>query len=186
MPAKASTPYVDENAGATTIFSNLATAYPKGLYWCCQGATVSGPDSPFFVEWWHAAAFTPAVNATATKVVVSIGYLGGGGSVILSLNADNNGIPGAVLEQWTLSDLSEAGTCCTLQTRSSSGIALTAGQQYWVVATTGPNSDVWASWNMADNDQVDSFLNAGYTNQNSNGWVSSTSNLNVVFGVFGQ
>lgn len=180
------TPYVDENAGATIIFSNLALAYPKGLYWCCQGATVSGPNSPFFVEWWHAAPFTPAANATAKKIVVSLGYLGGDGSVILSLNADNNGLPGAVLEHWTLSNLGEAGTCCTVQSANSAGVPLTAGQQYWIVASTTSASNVWAEWNQADNDQVDSFLNAGYTNQNSNGWVSSTGNLNVVFGVFGQ
>jgi hypothetical protein len=188
-PSGANTPYVDETDGLKTIFSNLAVAYPKGLYWCCEGATISGPaDPPLFIEWWHAAAFTPTSAATVTKVVVSIGYLSGTDtSVILSLNADNGGIPGTALEQWTVSKLGEAGTCCTVQSKNGSGISLTAGQQYWIVVSTGPNSDVNASWNLADNDQVDSFLNAGYTNQNgSNAWVSSTVNQNVVFGVYGQ
>jgi len=183
----ARTAYVDDNAGLTVIFSNLATDYPNGLYWCCQGSTVSGPNSPFFVEWWHAAAFTPSSNATAAKVTVSIGYLGGRGSIILSLNADNGGIPGAVLEQWNLYDLGQAGTCCSVQSKKVSGIALTAGQQYWIVASTDADSDVWTAWNQADNDQVDSFLNAGYTNQFGNpAWQSYTTNLNVAFAVYGQ
>lgn len=186
-PSGANTPYVDESAGLKTIFSNLANAYPKGLYWCCEGATISGPEAPFNIEWWHAAAFTPASAATVERVVVSIGYLSGNDkSVILSLDADNDGIPGTVLEQWAVTDLGEAGTCCTVQSKNSSGVALTAGQQYWIVVTTGPNSDVNASWNVADNDQIDLFLNAGLTNQNSNGWVSSPTSPNVVFAVFGQ
>jgi hypothetical protein len=188
-PSGINTSYIDDNAGLKTIFSNLATAYPKGLYWCCEGATISGPDTPpLFIEWWHAAAFTPTSSATVKKVVISIGYLSGNDtSVILSINADDAGIPGTALEQWNVNNLGEAGTCCTVQSKNSSGVKLTAGQQYWVVVSTGPNSDVNASWNLADNDQVDSFFNAGYTNQNGGGpWVSSSTNQNVVFGVFGQ
>jgi hypothetical protein len=185
--AGAHTPYVDDNVGSTVIFSNLATEYPNGLYWCCQGATVSGPYSPGFVEWWHAAAFTPSADATATKVTVSIGYLAGAGSIILSLNADNGGIPGTVLEQWTLGDLGQSGTCCSVQSKKVSGIALTAGQQYWIVATTKPHSSVWAAWNVADSDQVDNFLNAGLTNQQGNPvWESYMTNINVAFAVYGQ
>jgi hypothetical protein len=187
-PASARTAYADDNAGSTVIFSNLATAYPAGLYWCCQGSTVSGPNSLILVEWWHGAAFTPSVDATATKIAVSIGYLAGTRkNIILSLNADDAGVPGAVLEQWTVYDLGEAGTCCTVQTKRSSGISLTAGQQYWIVASTEPNSDVWAAWNQADSDQIDNSVNAGYTNQfGPAAWQSFTTNLNVAFAVYGQ
>jgi hypothetical protein len=187
-PSGANTSYVDENAGMKAIFSNLATEYPKGLYWCCEGATISGPKSPpLFIEWWHAAAFTPTADATVKKIVVSIGYLSGNvTSVILSLNADNAGIPGDELVQWTVNDLGDAGTCCTVQTKSSSGVPVTAGQQYWIVVSTGPDSDVNASWNVADNNQIDNFLNAGLTSQNSDGWVSSPTSPNVVFAVLGQ
>lgn len=187
-PSGKNTPYADQSAGLKTIFNNFATAYPKGIYWCCEGATISGPKTlPLFIEWWHAAAFTPTVDATVTKIVVPIGYLSGNvTSVILSLNADNGGIPGTELVQWTVDDLSVAGTCCTVQLKNSSGVALTAGQQYWVVVSTGPDSDVNASWNVADNDQIDSFLNAGLTSQNSDGWVSSPTSPNVAFAVFGK
>ena len=184
----ANTPYVDVSNGLKAIYSNLATDYPKGLYWCCEGATISGPKNPpLFIEWWHAAAFTPTADATVKEIVVSIGYLSGNvTSVILSLNADNNGIPGDALVQWTLSDLGSAGTCCTVQTKSSSGVPVTAGTQYWVTVTTGPDSDINASWNVADNDQIDNFLNAGLTNQNDNGWLASPTSPNVVFAVLGQ
>jgi hypothetical protein len=38
-PSGVHTPYVDDNAGSTVIFSNLATASPNGLYWCYQGVS---------------------------------------------------------------------------------------------------------------------------------------------------
>lgn len=80
-PSEANTPYLNENAGLKTIFSNLAVAYPN--------------TPPFNIEWWHAAAFTPTGAATVERVVVSIGYLSGNDTtVILSLNADDGGIPG--------------------------------------------------------------------------------------------
>jgi hypothetical protein len=186
-PSGVNTPYVDETAGLKAIFSNFAIAYPKGVYWCCEGATISGPNGPFNIEWWHAAAFTPKSAATVEKVAVAVGYLSGNDkSVLLSLNLDNGGIPGAALEQWTITNLSEAGTCCAVQVKSSSGLALTAGQQYWIVVSTPSNSDVNASWNVAETDQIDLFLNAGLTNQNNNGWVSSMTSPNVIFGVFGH
>lgn len=184
----ANTPYVGENAGLNTIFSNFATEYPLGIYWCCEGATISGPKSfPLDIEWWHAAAFTPTANATVKKIEVSVGYLSGNdASVILSLNADNAGIPGAELAQWNVSDLGEAGTCCSVQVGTSTGVTLSAGQQYWVVVSTAPDSDVNASWNVSENDQIDFFLNSGLTNQNSSGWVSAPTNPNVAFSVFGR
>ena len=30
--------------GANVVFSNIAVKYPLGLYFCCSGATVAGPD----------------------------------------------------------------------------------------------------------------------------------------------
>lgn len=182
------TPYVDENAGLSVIYSSLATDYPDGLYWCCQGSTVSGPNSPILVEWWEAAAFTPGANTTAAKVQVAIGFIGGNDKeLILSLNADQGGVPGAVLEQWVLSGLEGAGTCCSVESKAVSGVALTGGQQYWIVASTGPNSDVWASWNQADSDQIDSFLNAGYTNQfGTPSWQSFETTPNLAFAVYGK
>ncbi len=187
-PAGVHTPYVDDNAGLKVIYSSLATDNPDGLYWCCQGSTVSGPESPLFVEWWQAAAFTPSIVANATEVVVSISYLGGNDkTIILSLNADNAGIPGTVIEQWVLGNLGAAGTCCSVQSRAIFGINLTPGQQYWIVATTGPNSDVWAVWNQADSDQVHSFLNAGYTNQfGAPSWNSFETTPNLAFAVYGK
>jgi hypothetical protein len=187
-PGSEHTPYVDENAGLTVIYSNLAVDYPNGLYWCCQTATISGPKSLILVEWWHAAAFTPTADATATKIVLPMQYLAGKDtSVILSLNEDNGGIPGTVLEQWNLGKLSEPGICCTILSKAVSGIPLTAGQQYWLVASTSDDSDVWAGWPVADSDQIDSVLNAGYTNQfGTPAWQAYETNINVAFAVYGK
>src|SRR5690348_10791690 len=61
MLPQAILPFARENtadAGLVTIFSNLASKYPKGPYWCCSGYNVMGPGSDNG-EQWIAAAFTP-------------------------------------------------------------------------------------------------------------------------------
>jgi len=64
-------PYIDKSS-EPLIYGNLATKYPKGLYWCCVEYTLSGPLAG---EIWDAAAFIPTANATVTKVTVAVGYL---------------------------------------------------------------------------------------------------------------
>jgi hypothetical protein len=86
---------VDENRTRTliTIFSNLATAYPKGLYFSGAGYTVAGPANK--PEYEEAVAFTPAANHTLTEIEVPISILAGtSNTLVLTLNADNAGVPG--------------------------------------------------------------------------------------------
>src|ERR1700761_6726073 len=50
-----------------TAFSNVGLAYPKGLYFCCYGDTVSGPTSAVGAAYSVALQFTPASDMTAKE-----------------------------------------------------------------------------------------------------------------------
>lgn len=137
------------DASLTEIAGNLSR-YPYGVYFCCYGDTISGPDSVLGATYWDAIPFTPSTNVTATKLSASVGYVEGNNSVALSINADNNGLPGTTLATADASNLGDFGDCCTLATvgGGSQGLNLTGGTQYWVVVYTDTNSqntfDAWA------------------------------------------
>lgn len=102
---------------------------------------------PFLI--WQGNAFTPTVSATATEISVGLGDLDSGhGSIQLSLYSDSNGIPGTELATGTATNVQDYGTCCGATTATlSSGVALTAGTQYWVVvSTTAQETDIYG-WN---------------------------------------
>jgi hypothetical protein len=144
------------DSGLLTIFSNLASEYPNGEYWCCTGYNIMGPSSGIG-EQWMAAAFTPYANRNVTKITVAVGYSQGTtNGVVLGLRADNNGVPGTWLKSWTISGLPRFGTCCALVSGSdTSGIPVTGGQQYWVILKTDATQlDTVDGWNVADTDQV--------------------------------
>ena len=144
------------DSGLVKIFSNLASEYPNGEFWCCTGYNIMGPSSGVG-EQWMAAAFTVHANHTATKITVAVGYSQGTiNGAVLGLKDDNNGIPGTWLKSWTLSGLPTFGTCCALVSGSdTSGIPLIAGQQYWVVLKTNASQlDTVDAWNVDDTDQV--------------------------------
>jgi hypothetical protein len=144
------------DSGLVKIFSNLASEYPNGAFWCCTGYNIMGPSSGVG-EQWMAAAFTAHANHTVTKITVAVGYSQGTiNGAVLGLKDDNNGIPGKWLKSWTLSGLPTFGTCCTLVAGlDTSGIPVTAGQQYWVVVKTNANQlDTVDAWNVDDTDQV--------------------------------
>jgi hypothetical protein len=142
------TPFV-EPAGLTTIAGNLSR-YPNGVFFCCYGYTISGPQSFLGEAFWIAIPFTPSANITAKKIEVSVGYGGNGtNGVTLSLNSDASGLPGPALATLNATNLSNYGSCCTLVVaHGGSGIPLTGGTQYWVVVSTSSTTvntfDAWA------------------------------------------
>jgi hypothetical protein len=181
------------DAGLVKIYDNIGAAYPKGTYWCCEGATVSGPKSAIGVEWWVGASFTPKANHIATKIKIAIGYLGGTNEVLVSLNNDAQGIPGTVLRTWTAKALPNAGTCCSVVVKTDKvGIPVTKGTQYWITVTTNASDDdAWAAWNVNDTDQSDSVLSAarckGTLCRGNNGkWVAVQQTPGLAFAVLGR
>jgi hypothetical protein len=129
-------------AGAATIYNNFG----PGDAYCGCGYAVSGSTSGsgFFQE---ANAFTPSGTFTLTQIDVAIDVVSGTNSASLTLNSDSGGLPGAVLETWSLPSLPGFPTCCTVETVTPSGspIVLTSGTQYWLVASPIA-SDTFAAW----------------------------------------
>ena len=162
-PSGAALPAISD-AGLVTIFNSLAASYPKGRYWCCMGYNVMGPNSGLGVQ-WMAAPFTPAADRTVTRIAVAAGYSQqGANGVVVSLNDDNNGVPGQALQSWNTTGLPRFGSCCAVVVESNStGIPVTAGKQYWVVLSTNSSeSDTVDGWNVEDTDQVDPATMASY------------------------
>jgi len=171
-------------SGLVTIFSNLASKYPKGEYWCCSGYNVMGSNSGVG-EQWIAAAFTPDADHTVTKIQVGAGWSDGTNGIVISLNKDNNGMPGKALKTWNVSGLPFFGTCCAvLEVSSRTGIPISGGQQYWVMLSTNANEiDTVDAWNESDADQVDQATVASYSD---NQWHVFQTAPGVAFAVKGS
>jgi hypothetical protein len=135
-------------AGLKTIYSNLGkkTDLYTGAYWL-----VSGPNSGF--NQFIAMPFTTKSDSHVSQVDVAVLYAGkGANQVNLSIYADSGGgYPGTLLAgPVTVTDLADEDSCCTLAVASFSAVAVTAGVQYWVTATTpltGTGSDFFGGWN---------------------------------------
>jgi hypothetical protein len=157
--------------GKVSIFDNIGTAYPKGTYWCCEGYTITGPTAlTSFPEFWEAAAFTPSADHTVTVVQVAVGFVEGTNGLVLSINDDASGVPGTAIKTWSLSGLPNFGSCCVVQMKKDSGIAVKAGTQYWIVLkTNSKESNTWAAWNVNDTDQVDPAPTAFYCSDDKGG-----------------
>ncbi|HWY54583.1 MAG TPA: choice-of-anchor R domain-containing protein [Terriglobales bacterium] len=172
------------DSALVTIFSNLAAVYPKGEYWCCSGYNVMGPAQG---EQWMAAAFIPSANHTVTRIQVAVGFSQGKtNGVVVSLNRDNNGVPGNALKTWNASGLPRFGTCCGLVVKSDdSGIPVSAGTQYWVVlSTNNKESDTVDAWNVIDTNQVDAATIATFPG-NNHSWNAFQSTPGLAFAVKG-
>lgn len=170
------------DAGLSAIYNNFSN-YPLGMYWCCQGWTISGPNSLIGATYADAMPFTPATNATATEIAVGVGYVTGTNGVTVSLNADSGNLPGSVIAHFDGAGLPAFGSCCAVIFKSSSkGVALSAGTQYWVVVQTSNNTaDTWDAWN--DNDTNQTAQPFAFSN---NGVWGNTSGILGAFAVLGH
>ena len=187
-------------SGLVTIFSNIGKVYPLGTYFCCESYSITGPKaSGRLPEYWLAVAFTPAADRVVTMVEVAVSLLDGADHLVLSLNNDANGLPGASLKSWHLRSLPAVGSCCALGVgKDRAGIPVAAGTQYWIVlSTVGANSDTYAGWNVEDVDQVDTYNvpvayycsdDMGGSCGNNDAWTldGSTSNQGPAFAVLGR
>ena len=181
-PSSIFAPAKQPSAGLVTIYSNLGTG--TNVYNGGAGSGVLGrnvPGMPF--PEWLGNAFVPTADHTITEVQVGVTYVSGPNTVILSLNADNGGVPGNVLRTWTFTNLTTFGTCCTLQTAMlNTPLAVTKGTTYWVVLRTLPsNQGTWDVWN-------DNFkgTQGTFSNNIGSGWVQGGIQTQGAFGVFGQ
>jgi len=132
-------------AGTITVYSNFGAG---NSYDCCNGYTESGAGSFTGFNSLQAMAFTNATghNLFLTQIDLADSFVAGNNSMTLDLYADNGGVPGAVLESWTVNNLSSLGTCCAIVTVfDSAGVVLQNGATYFLA----PASDnvTWEAWN---------------------------------------
>ena len=97
---------------------------------------------------WLAVPFTPSANASVKKVEAALSYISGTNQVLLSVNNDNNGLPGNAIATFRVKNLPAFGSCCTFAAATSkAGIPVIQGVQYWLVVTTDSHdADFFGAW----------------------------------------
>jgi hypothetical protein len=179
-PLRVPAPDVPLPAGVVAIYSNLGKG--QQTYNPNAGVGIVGKDAGQPLPQWVAIAFTPTADRLVQGIRVGATYVSGSNEMALLLAADDNGIPGATLHAWKLSNLPEFGSCCILQTREYvTGIPVKAGTQYWVVLRTMPQgTDTYGVWD-------DNFkeTQGTWANNTGQGWHTSYQVLPAV-GVYGQ
>jgi hypothetical protein len=164
-----------------TIYSNLGTG--SHVYNAIAGLGILGKDAGQSFPQWSAFSFIPTADHTVTQIRVGASHVSGTNTMILSLNEDNNGIPGNPLQHWTFADLPTFGSCCALQIANSKhGIPVKKGTKYWVVLkTSNDTQDTYDVWNNDIRGEQGS-----YSNNLGFGWVDGGIQQQGAFGVFGQ
>lgn len=153
-PSGHNTP-ANEPAGLKVIYSNLGPTATND-YNDTEGYYVLGPsNSVGDPEQWIGIPFTPKANAHVEVLQAAIGWESGTKVVDLGLYSDNAGVVGTVLASGHSTQIPTFGTCCQVVTVSITSTAVTAGTQYWLVATSddthAPNfTGVFQSSNQAN------------------------------------
>ena len=163
-----------------TIYSNLGKG--SKVYNAISGVGILGTDAGQPWPQSVGCGFVPKADHIVTEIQVGATYVQGTNTVVVSLNQDNNGIPGKALHTWHFSNLPVFGSCCTLQTaKYAKEIKVKKGKLYWVVLRPQAKfQDTYDVWND----------NAGgkqgtWSNNIGSGWNSSYQVLGA-FGVFGK
>ena len=147
---------VSEIAGATgklRIFSNLDPVFSPP-YTPGRGILVVGNDVPFYNEAWLALPFVPQANVQATTLTAAIARLIGTSKINLAIYSDDGGLPGTVLDggRNSTTDIPDSGQCCDFATVRLPNVPLSAGVQYWVVASPSTDAeDFMGIWQLSTN-----------------------------------
>lgn len=167
-----------QDATGGGVVNSFAEKYKYGLYWCCNGSSVTGSATQNgLLE--AAAAFTPAANSSVTKITVALSYIyedGYTSDATVALYSDNNGSPGTQLASAdvTVKEKNVFMSCCGTTTATIPSTSLNAGMQYWVVIT--PSSDTTGLvWNISTVDQVHNHTYA--YNFGGKGWTIESGEL---------
>jgi hypothetical protein len=125
---------------ADTLYNNLEpgnVASAPGVYCLGTGSCATS----YFID---AIAFTPSETAALADIGIALAYVSGQNSATIQLLSDSGGLPGSMIESWTVNNLStfQMGTAipATFVTSGSNPI-LDAGQQYWVAVIAGTPGD---------------------------------------------
>jgi hypothetical protein len=128
---------------SSIVYSNL-NSNPSDVYNCCNASV---EISPPLSETLAAMSFTPGANYDLNQIDLAIQYFLGTNGFTLNLVNDHNGLPGStVIESWAVTSLPGGGTCCILDSVTSTGVLLEGGAQYWLEVL--PFSDSFLAWNL--------------------------------------
>lgn len=155
------------------VFNDLGTG---NTYNCCNGWNATGTS--FFLGLTEtAASFTPASNATLGQIDVALtSEPGSSSSVSVSLETNNHGLPGTVIESWNLTGPfpTIASTNDIVQTLfPTMTISLSGGTQYWLVEAPLASNTV-VVWNFSNTQPTpgtttEYYSGGAWTNEGSGG-----------------
>jgi len=153
--------------GGHVLFSNFGKKYPKGLYFCCYGDTISGPNSAVGTPFAVALQFTPASDGDVKEIDAGVAWAAGTNSVTIGLYDDNSGVPGNVIASGVATGLGMFGDCCTIAAAKLKEAPVAGGTPYWVVVSA--TGTTWASWAANSTDQIDG-LTIAYSADGGSTW----------------
>jgi len=135
--------------------------------WCVSGA--SGASCTTFATRYIAAPFVLATSSILSSINLPLSNLSGTNGAVISLtDSASGGIPGTVLESWSVSNLpaSSASSIAVTQVISKLSPALEAGQTYWleVQPLADDTTDNWYTNSIG--------LGGGLQNINQGGWTA--------------
>jgi len=172
--------------------------YAKSPYWAWSEAEINGPAYSGRAEVWTAAPFTPRADRSATKLEVAAIWSYGPNGLVLSVNKDAHGVPGAAIKAWKLTNLPQS-LCCTVEAvNDKAGLRLAGGTQYWVVLSTDASeAGTSAGWALSELGQKHGATLAQYCSDDRGGscasyglqndaWIAFHSLYGVAFAVLGK
>jgi hypothetical protein len=135
------------------VFTNLG---PGGTFDCCGGYGINGSsESP---EYAVAAEFVPTADFLFTDAELALSVNAGTASADVYLMTDASGVPGTILEQWTVSGLQPTPTGTLFTVDSILNLELQTGVPYWL-AVTAPDATSSVSWRRNSTDDLTSGSN---------------------------
>jgi hypothetical protein len=163
------------SASLKTIFSNLGPSATDAF----------NPDSGYYIlgpknsigddEQWIAYPFTPSVNAHVTEISAAIGTISGPKAFFLGIYSDNDGTVGTELASTETNKVPAFGTCCETVNVDVTSTAVTAGTQYWIVASTDDtNAPAFTGAFMSSNSSTIAY------NPAEEGWFNFSGNVPAV------
>jgi len=180
-------PDADSSAGASVLPTGLAKIYSNlgtgnNVYSSFAACNESGSGSPHGIE-FQPMAFTPNADYSVKRIDLAVSWIYGNNDYILTLRADNGGVPGAILMKWPHVAAANYGTCCALETvrvpRTHKPVLLQKGKQYWLVVNL--REYAWLVWNL----NTTNTSGKGALSHDGKKWIKMTFNTNGAFDVLG-
>src|SRR4051794_12819630 len=118
---------VSSTCGAATIFSNFGPGQSFNEF---PAIGIAGSDAPLLGRNSLATSFSPSASATLDRIDLAIRSNGGTPTFTIEIADDSAGIPGTILETFSLSGIPSTTTIESVT--SATHPLLSSGATYWV------------------------------------------------------